>query len=98
MSGTLGVSAEAQLPGGAPAEKGLKPNALSLVANIVIGVASVAPAYSLAATLGLVPSAQPVTHSFVAGMWTHGEKSWAYRRPPIRHKVRTHRGGIIPLS
>jgi amino acid transporter len=43
-----------QLPVGAPAGKGLKPNALSLVANIVIGVASVAPAYSLAATLGLI--------------------------------------------
>jgi len=54
MSGTLGVPPGAQLPGDAPAGKGLKPNALSLVANIVIGVASVAPAYSLAATLGLV--------------------------------------------
>ena len=38
----------------APVEKGLKPDALSLVSNIVIGVASVAPAYSLAATLGLI--------------------------------------------
>src|ERR1035437_8453228 len=35
-------------------DKGLKPGALSLVSNIVIGVASVAPAYSLAATLGFV--------------------------------------------
>ena len=44
--------------GGHPAEesveKGLKSNALSLVSNIVIGVASTAPAYSLAATLGLI--------------------------------------------
>ena len=38
----------------AVADKGLKTGALSLVANIVIGVASVAPAYSLAATLGLI--------------------------------------------
>ena len=37
-----------------PVEKGLKPDALSLVSNIVIGVASVAPAYSLAATLALI--------------------------------------------
>ena len=33
-------------------EKGLQAGALSLVGNIVIGLASVAPAYSLAATLG----------------------------------------------
>ena len=46
--GHLRVPAGAQLPGGGPAEKGLKPNALSLVANIMFGVASVAPAYSLA--------------------------------------------------
>jgi amino acid transporter len=35
-------------------EKGLKSDALGLVASIVIGVASTAPAYSLAATLGLI--------------------------------------------
>ena len=41
-------------PAEAPVEKGLKSNAVSLVSNIVIGVASTAPAYSLAATLGLI--------------------------------------------
>ncbi len=41
-------------PAEAPAEKGLKSNALSLASNVVIGVASTAPAYSLAATLGLI--------------------------------------------
>lgn len=35
-------------------EKGLKPGALGLLSSIVIGVASTAPAYSLAATLGFV--------------------------------------------
>src|SRR5450432_2309472 len=35
-------------------DKGLKGGALSLVSSIVIGVASTAPAYSLAATLGFV--------------------------------------------
>ncbi len=35
-------------------DKGLKPNALGLLSSIVIGVASTAPAYSLAATLGLI--------------------------------------------
>ena len=34
--------------------KGLKTGAIGLVSSIVIGVASTAPAYSLAATLGLV--------------------------------------------
>ncbi len=37
-----------------PAEKGLKSGALGLVSSTVIGVASTAPAYSLAATLGFV--------------------------------------------
>ena len=37
-----------------PAEKGLKAGALGLVSSVVMGVASTAPAYSLAATLGFV--------------------------------------------
>ncbi len=41
-------------PAEAPVDKGLKSDALGLVSNIVIGVASTAPAYSLAATLGLI--------------------------------------------
>lgn len=36
------------------ADKGLKKNALGLMSSVVIGVASTAPAYSLAVTLGLV--------------------------------------------
>jgi amino acid transporter len=35
-------------------DKGLKKNAITFVSNVVIGVASVAPAYSLAATLGFI--------------------------------------------
>ena len=38
----------------APAGKGLKPGALGLMGSIVVGVASTAPAYSLAASLGYV--------------------------------------------
>ena len=37
-----------------PGEKGLRPGALGLVASVVIGVSSTAPAYSVAATIGLV--------------------------------------------
>ena len=37
-----------------PLEKGLKAGALGFISSVVIGVASTAPAYSLAATLGLV--------------------------------------------
>ncbi len=37
-----------------PLNKGLKPGALGLVSSIVMGVASTAPAYSLAATLGFI--------------------------------------------
>src|SRR5580658_6363863 len=36
------------------AEKGLKTGALGLISSIVMGVASTAPAYSLAATLGFI--------------------------------------------
>ncbi len=35
-------------------EKGLRSDALGTMSSVVIGVASTAPAYSLAATLGLV--------------------------------------------
>jgi len=38
-------------------DKGLRPGALGLISSIVIGTASVAPAYSLAATLGFVVAA-----------------------------------------
>ena len=38
----------------APGEKGLKADALGYVSNVVIAVASTAPAYSLAATLGFI--------------------------------------------
>ncbi len=40
-------------------DKGLKGGALGLVSSIVIGVASTAPAYSLAATLGFVVASSP---------------------------------------
>jgi amino acid transporter len=38
----------------APGAKGLKPNAIGYLSNLVIAVASTAPAYSLAATLGFI--------------------------------------------
>jgi amino acid transporter len=37
-----------------PGQKGLKSGALGLISSVVVGVASTAPAYSLAATLGFV--------------------------------------------
>src|SRR5271154_229196 len=40
-----------------PTDKGLKPGALGLVSSVVMGVASTAPAYSLAATLFFVVAA-----------------------------------------
>jgi len=48
------VTSPGPTPAEAPVDKGLKADALGLVSNIVIGVASTAPAYSLAATLGLI--------------------------------------------
>jgi amino acid transporter len=50
------ATAEGAPPGVAEqqVEKGLKTGALGLVSSVVMGVASTAPAYSLAATLGLI--------------------------------------------
>jgi amino acid transporter len=53
------MATESIAASGAPAtgrveSKGLKSNAIGYVSNIVIGVASTAPAYSLAATLGFI--------------------------------------------
>ena len=47
----------------APGAKGLKPNAIGYISNLVIAVASTAPAYSLAATLGFIVA--------VSGVGTH---------------------------
>ena len=44
-------------PAGQAPAKGLKSGALGLISSVVIGVASTAPAYSLAATLGFVVAA-----------------------------------------
>lgn len=44
-------------PGAAPGEKGLKKNAIGFLSSTVIGVASTAPGYSLAATLGFIAAA-----------------------------------------
>jgi amino acid transporter len=53
----MATTEQAVEPQEQPLEKGLKPGALGLISSIVIGVASTAPAYSLAATLGFVVAA-----------------------------------------
>lgn len=50
----LGTSEREAAPLPAPGGKGLKVGALGLISSLVIGVASTAPAYSLAAALGVV--------------------------------------------
>ncbi len=55
----------ARVASGAPAssevvDKGLKKNAIGYLSNLVIGVASTAPAYSLAATLGFIVAVKGV--------------------------------------
>ena len=61
------MSVATQAPQGAPGTKGLKTGTLGFVSNIVIGVASTAPAYSLAVSLGLVVAA--VGFASPAIMW-----------------------------
>src|SRR5260221_3767657 len=48
------------------ADKGLKPGALGLLSSVVMGVASAAPAYSLAATLGFIVAVVGLGASIVA--------------------------------
>jgi amino acid transporter len=55
------IAAPVAAPAGAgPGEKGLKANALGFVSSVVIGVASTAPGYSLAAVLGLIVAVEGV--------------------------------------
>ncbi|MGO8875237.1 MAG: APC family permease [Acidimicrobiales bacterium] len=69
-------------------DKGLKPGALGLVASTVIGVASTAPAYSIAATLGLVAlvvgyqSAAIMLISFVPMLFIAGSMYYFNRVDP----------------
>jgi amino acid transporter len=53
-SSTVTEQSAAALDTTAPGNKGLKADALGFMSNLVISVASVAPAYSLAATLGFI--------------------------------------------
>ncbi|WP_063773281.1 APC family permease [Streptacidiphilus jiangxiensis] len=53
-SGATIVVAPGEVSGSGSGEKGLRGNALGLFSSVAIGLASTAPAYSLAATLGLI--------------------------------------------
>ena len=65
------IAAGGQQPpaGSAPGEKGLKTGALGYLSNIVIGVASTAPGYSLAATLGFIAAVEGVGLAAPAILW-----------------------------
>jgi hypothetical protein len=49
-----------QVTAGEAGAGGLKKNAIGYISNVVIGTASVAPAYSLAATLGFIVAVKGV--------------------------------------
>ena len=53
-STTVPTQSTAALDTTIPGNKGLKPDALGYISNLVIAIASTAPAYSLAATLGFI--------------------------------------------
>jgi amino acid transporter len=55
--------------GSAAGEKGLKANAIGYLSNLVIGVASTAPGYSLAATLGFIVAVPGVGLQAPAVLW-----------------------------
>ena len=52
-------------PGVATSDKGLQSGAIGLLGSVVFGVASVAPAYSLAATVGLIAVAVGLASPFI---------------------------------
>jgi amino acid transporter len=62
-SATTAPAAPVAIDRSAPGQKGLKTGAIGYVSNVVIGVASTAPAYSLATTLGFIVA--------VPGLGTH---------------------------
>ncbi len=62
-SAAVPITAARTPAGSAPGEKGLKADALGYISNLVIAIASTAPAYSLAATLGFIVA--------VAGVGVH---------------------------
>ena len=64
----MATAAPAVQPTEQPTDKGLKSGALGLMSSIVIGVASTAPAYSLAATLGFVVAAIGLQSPAVAAL------------------------------
>ena len=70
-SGSIAVPAGGEAPataGAGPGHKGLKSDAIGYVSNVVIGVASTAPGYSLAATLGFIVAVpQDVIDSIISG-------------------------------
>ena len=76
-------------------DKGLKGGALGFVSSVVVGVASTAPAYSLAATLGFVVIAiaglqAPIITilAFVPMLLiSYGYKALNSRRPGLRHDL-----------
>src|SRR3954452_8343737 len=69
-------------------DKGLKRNAIGYASNVVIAVASVAPGYSLAATLGLVvavagfQAAAVILVAFVPMLLTAGASRYMNKAAP----------------
>ena len=103
--GTVEPTLPAVPAGSAPGEKGLKGNALGLVSSIVIGVASTAPGYSLAASLGLVVAAVGLQSPAI--MWVtfipmllRGDVVLLPepRRPGLRHDVLLGDEGLRPVG
>jgi amino acid transporter len=62
----MATSREAVAPAEQPLDKGLKSGALGLISSTVIATASVAPAYSIAATLGFVVAAVGLRSPIIA--------------------------------
>jgi hypothetical protein len=79
----IAAMAVTEPPAHVRSDKGLQADALGLVGNIVNGLASVAPAYSLAATLGFVVAAvgEKAPSMFVLAFIPMLLVAFAYREP-----------------
>ena len=86
-------------PRGASMDKGLKNNAIGYISNIVIGVASTAPAYSLAATLGFIVADPGVaTHAPAVLLAAFVPMLLDLARLPLPEQGRPRRGHNLRLD
>ena len=96
----LRYSPDAMAPPITVRDKGLRKNALSFLSNIVIGVASAAPAYSLASALGPIAGSASFTTPAITGAAASNRFSKPCRRhhPDVRREAGRLRCSFVAFA